>query len=74
MVSIQKNRADNLESELASLRQGTPDRAIIATAALQGLLANQHAWSEVVEKDYANYAIRHADALLAELNKKEQKP
>lgn len=61
--------------EIRRLREAMPDRRErIATAALAGMLANTQ-WlpKDTTYEQISNYAVRAADALIAELDK-EVKP
>ena len=58
--------------EIRRLRESMPDRRErIATAAMAGMLADPERHGS--PKDFAKYALQHADALIAELDK-EVKP
>ena len=61
-------------ADLRQLRVSMPDRRErIATAALQGMLADPA--RDGNPKDFAKYAVQYADALIAELDEpKEVKP
>lgn len=47
-------------------------RQRFAMSAMQGLCANQIAWSECTIQDFASQACKHADALINELNKTDK--
>ena len=49
---------------------GLTKREVFVKAAMQGLLANSESGSALSPEDLAHWSIRHADALLAELEKK----
>ena len=64
--------SDFIERHLGTIAANMPDRRErIATAALQGLMADSS--RRVTPNDYAKVAVRFADALIAELDK-EVKP
>lgn len=48
-------------------QQPSPDRAMIAAMAMQGLLANTSMTASI--KGYAEESVAYADALIAELNR-----
>lgn len=61
-------KEDNIEYDLSCIAANTPDRRErIATAALQGMLADPD--REGTPNDYAYAAVLCADALIAELDK-----
>lgn len=49
---------------------GLTKRELFAAMAMQGLLANHHAW-EATAKEIARFAVEQADMQLAELSKAE---
>ncbi len=53
---------------------GLTKREYFAAIALQGILAGRMADSEVSDQDWAEWAVKLADELVAALNKTEQKP
>lgn len=69
LLLMRKNQLLALEAEIEALRRSPATREDRAFQCLQGLLANEHTWEELHEKDFSAFAIRHTDAMLAALAK-----